>query len=882
MTAHDNSLDAPALQRSLGWTRGLVAQLVAEAGVEDVTQDVWLAALRGRTQTWPPSRSWLASTARKLSAKWWRNAHRGPGVDVAVELDQLEGVAGSAELVERNEEHQRIAQLVLTLEEPLRTTMLLRFQEGLETGVIAEHQSISEDTVRWRIRKGLGQMRSALERERGPDWHAGMAALMGLQPMGPPALEVGASTWLPAATALGGALLSMKLIAFLLAATALAASLWVLDEPDSELRPAAGVTAALEEQSDPSAPSQEQGMVSRSLVEADAQDQERGQGSTSGGGEHVESTCTLVGRVQELDGRALPGVLVAFEYPAGLPSVVTDEAGEFRLVLEQIPKGDAGLEIVPDAYHQVGWVDFAFEGSDQTGSDPLTLQPGIVDLGVIALGPAGAIQGRVLGPDGKRVAAGRVYADHDDAYQSTGELLEPVGDYILGHLLPGPTKVTAELEGFLPAHAELEVVASETLRQDLNLTEGPVISGQVVNQAGQPMAGVTCYKFIIGSRESSTQTDGAGRFSLGFSNQRAVRLKFCKPGWESVDPLLRAVAPGTRDMLVVMAPLPEVTFRVVDANTGTALESYDLEVYLQSGSEGDSNRADWDLSGIDMHSGLTGPHQNFGREHVDAVLVRADGYTGVYRDIQFDEGEPGVMTLALKPISFHSGRVTWQGQPVAGARVELIHQRALYHYEFIEFQGSVSLGPNRDERAALSKLHATGPGGLIGATLHLLDPSEQTFDLGTATPQVVFTDADGAFELQDWSREGPHSLVVTPPVSLSGPGPHWQMSVQLTKQASMDFGTLELPRAKSVSGWVQAPPGGQAAGHELHMPGAMPSSVTTDGQGYFKFHRVAPGARELTLRVEGATGSSRTIEFRLEVREGVDRELNLPSSFPGD
>ena len=80
MTSRNNSLDGEGLGRSLRWTRALVAQLVGEAGIEDVTQDVWLAATKSRGSSWPPSRSWLAGTARRLAARWWRDTSRGPGL----------------------------------------------------------------------------------------------------------------------------------------------------------------------------------------------------------------------------------------------------------------------------------------------------------------------------------------------------------------------------------------------------------------------------------------------------------------------------------------------------------------------------------------------------------------------------------------------------------------------------------------------------------------------------------------------------------------------------------------------------------------------------------------------------------------------------------
>ena len=180
MKEYEDNWDGATLGRSLRWTRSLVAQLVSEAGVEDVTQEVWLAATQRRGATWPPSPSWLAGTARKLSAKWWRRRSRGaaPAGQQVLDVEQLADPLGSEELVERNEEHQRIARLVLGLEEPMRSTVLMRYQEGMDVKQIAASQGVGEDTVRWRLRRGLELLRLQLGRERGPDWQAGLIAPM--------------------------------------------------------------------------------------------------------------------------------------------------------------------------------------------------------------------------------------------------------------------------------------------------------------------------------------------------------------------------------------------------------------------------------------------------------------------------------------------------------------------------------------------------------------------------------------------------------------------------------------------------------------------------------------------------------------------------------
>ena len=886
MREGEQDWDGAALGRSLQWTRNLVAQLVSEAGVEDVTQDVWLAATQSRGETWPPSRSWLAGTARKLSAKWWRRAGRGPGPSPAHALDvnQVADPLGSDELVERNEEHQRIAQLVLGLEEPMRTTVLLRFQEGMGVKQIAARQEVGEDTVRWRLRRGLELLRLQLGRERGPDWQLGLIPLIG-RPPGQHFIETTTPLWANLAIPLGGVLLSMKFIATVLIASALVAGYLTLPKEGTIHDQERGAEMALGSQAGeqaeraPSlvAPTES----SRTTVESTRSVRDLGADSSGEASAELTQTCTLIGRVVDDQQQPISGAEIGFDYPDDLASTTSGGDGRFRLTLDSVPEGDAALVVTPDLYHQLAQVDFDFEGSEQNGDSPLALRPGTIDLGTLVLGPAGAVQGRVLDPERRPLLGGRVRVEPADGDHLYVDVVEEDGHFVVGHLAAGTAEIEGLKDNYRITKVEVEIQLLRTVEQDIVMELGPTISGQVVDQAGRGLPGVTAYQFSIGSRDNPVATDSAGKFSLGFTRDRTSRLKFSKPGWETIDPLRNEVRAGTRDLVIVMAPIVEVLFHVVDADDGTPLELYSLEVSLQNGTEGDSNRADWDLSGIDGHDDLTGPHQDFGRELVDAVVVTSVGYRGLYQTIRFDDDAPGGMTIALKPLAHHRGRVTWQGQPVSGARVELAKQRTLYHYEFTEYQGRVSPGPSREERAEQAKEYATSPGGVTGATLHQLDPTERSFQFGMDSGDVIFTDADGMFELEDWSNGGAYRLAVTPPSTLVGAGPAWKETVIMPKGSPMDFGDVELSEPTAVSGWVQSKNQGPLQGHKLYLDGAMPRTATTDAQGFFKFFRVPPGTRELSLDPSDEIEDGWTLDFILEVHEGVDRELVLPLTFPG-
>jgi DNA-directed RNA polymerase specialized sigma24 family protein len=61
-----------------------------------------------------------------------------------------------------------VAELILELEEPYRSTVLLRFYEERTASEIARREGVAAATVRWRLKEGLGRLRARLdERHQG-------------------------------------------------------------------------------------------------------------------------------------------------------------------------------------------------------------------------------------------------------------------------------------------------------------------------------------------------------------------------------------------------------------------------------------------------------------------------------------------------------------------------------------------------------------------------------------------------------------------------------------------------------------------------------------------------------------------------------------------
>jgi RNA polymerase sigma-70 factor (ECF subfamily) len=161
------------------WVRSLARALVNDAGrADDVEQDAWLAAM-----THPPRhdaglKTWLArlvrhraSNARRAETR--RAIHERDAVPSPRDVDPTDAVA-------RIEELERVVRAVLELDEPYRSTIVLRFYEDLDAHAIAARTGAPVETVRTRLKRALAQLRGRLDDEHGGDGRAWCAALLPL------------------------------------------------------------------------------------------------------------------------------------------------------------------------------------------------------------------------------------------------------------------------------------------------------------------------------------------------------------------------------------------------------------------------------------------------------------------------------------------------------------------------------------------------------------------------------------------------------------------------------------------------------------------------------------------------------------------------------
>ena len=147
------------------FVRGLAHALVRDPSeAEDIEQETWLAALRKPPHGANP-RAWLGSVVRRQAARRGRREAR-----LRQRAEHAPGAAAPREpgdVLERAETTQRAIRAVLALEDPYRTTLLLRFHEDHSIAEVAHAMGVPVETARTRLRRGLARVRHDLDTEHG-------------------------------------------------------------------------------------------------------------------------------------------------------------------------------------------------------------------------------------------------------------------------------------------------------------------------------------------------------------------------------------------------------------------------------------------------------------------------------------------------------------------------------------------------------------------------------------------------------------------------------------------------------------------------------------------------------------------------------------------
>lgn len=147
------------LSAHTAWLRRLANALSSDGSADDLVQETMMMAWRHAPERRDSLRPWL----RRVMTNLIRMRHRSEQQRIERQRSWAQAVSSRAEteeeLLDRHEGARRLAAAVSALDEPYRSTVLLRYAEQRTTGDIARLQGIPAGTVRWRLTEALNRLR---------------------------------------------------------------------------------------------------------------------------------------------------------------------------------------------------------------------------------------------------------------------------------------------------------------------------------------------------------------------------------------------------------------------------------------------------------------------------------------------------------------------------------------------------------------------------------------------------------------------------------------------------------------------------------------------------------------------------------------------------
>lgn len=206
------------------WVRALARSLVRdESSADDVEQQTWQAALENPPAKLDAARAWLGSVVRRKVLESQRRYVRRQRRELVAA--RPEGLPATGDVVARVEIDRAVVNSVAELPEPYRTTLLLRFYDGLPPRDVARRMGVPVETVRARVRRGLERVRVGLDGRHGGDRDVWTVALgpflagpIGGAGLGDTGSDGGGSGAASAPGALSGATLAAAVAALVLGA----------------------------------------------------------------------------------------------------------------------------------------------------------------------------------------------------------------------------------------------------------------------------------------------------------------------------------------------------------------------------------------------------------------------------------------------------------------------------------------------------------------------------------------------------------------------------------------------------------------------------------------------------------------------------------------
>jgi RNA polymerase sigma factor (sigma-70 family) len=644
------------LRRHGSALRRLAGELLGDAAaVDDVLQDVWVAALREPPRRIDAVGGWLRTVlqhaiVRRRRGDARRQRHERSAANPGSAEDHTIGLA-------REEMAQRVLAAVTALPQPYRDAIWARYFEGRAPRAIAAASGAPLATVKSRLQRGLGMLREQLGEEGGADWRGALATAFGVG-------EGAATVAAPGTAVLGGWLMAtwFKVTAVGLAA-AIAVLLWwptpvarpPVALPNGELRVAAAAGSGSRSAEQPSQ------RVAATLPKASQATTAVPVAPPAPEPGHVTGRA-----VDAVTKEPLASVLVRLNKNPGddvVPVVTTGADGRFELSARVGRK--TWFFLRRDDRVTVSWSgDVASAHREDIGDVPMrrgrVLRGRVVDEagGVV---PAETLVGVEFETSFSSALSERCGDAHTDA----------AGNFVVGEPVAlGATTWRLSFGSFeLPAPVQIDVGETQPEEVVLVVRERARIRGIVVDEAGQPVPGVGLADQP--SPIGTVRTGDDGRFTMlrmRPGNEASTTVFVPETAGGEPHAPIADVAWGTEDLRIVLQRTRPFRIEVVDAD-GAPIEGFGVAL----------NRPGLPAFGIgDVRQ--RGQHAE-GKLDLEQVARGRTLLRVLPMDLRFAPSEP-IAAGYVEPLRISlASRVPFtvlvhvHDVPVVGATVELVRER---------------------------------------------------------------------------------------------------------------------------------------------------------------------------------------------------------------
>lgn len=528
------------LMREADWLRALARRLVDDPErADDLVHRTRVAAFRRPPAGVGPFRGWLSRVATNLVRQDLREATRRDRRERATARSQAE--PSPAELVVKVELQRTVARAVVSLDEPYRTTLLLRYYEDLPVKEIARRMQAPARTVETRLRRGLERLRHGLDEAHDGDrerWFSSAMLLAGR----------------PGAT---GTAVATKLVAVVAAVLVVGVTVVCLGSFSDRGRAASDprAPAAVEARSAQGGPagahSDERTVAIVGAVDGAAEPPTPPAGGTG-----------LRGRIIGPDGRPAGGARVRIDptLVGSAPGATTRTDEDGRYLVTGLP---------PGATVRLRATTVSGRCGERTGIE--VVRGRVTEAPDVPLARGATLRGMVRDDVGLPVVGAAVTVGHS-TLESPIET-DRAGRFDAGALLPGRYPITVTAAGFaLDGEHEVELLEDDAVELELVLGRASPITGRVVDETGAPVPGAVVRS---GGRSSGlTGADGGFRVEVLAGSHT---LFVARPGFARLR--REGVVTGGASLVLTLKRLGEIRGVAISASDGAPVKLEAADVY---------------------------------------------------------------------------------------------------------------------------------------------------------------------------------------------------------------------------------------------------------------------------------------------------------------